>query len=135
MHQESLNGSLGVQPSLDTRRNLRGELELCKIIICSINKHKTGEKSPMSDAKIRPECLRPAEEWEQPTGEEVREVLRLAGFTASRAASVLGLGKEGGRTIRRWIGEESHISYAAWALLCDFAGQGQIWKSKTPQRN
>ena len=32
-----------------------------------------------NDANIRLECLKPAERWAQPTGEEVREVLRLAG--------------------------------------------------------
>ena len=44
------------------------------------------------------------------------------------AAKVLGLGAKGDRTVRRWIGEDSAIPYAAWALLCDFAGQGCIWK-------
>lgn len=82
----------------------------------------------MSDANIRLECLRPAEKWEPPTGDEVREVLRLAGFTGGMAAKMIGLGKKGDRTVRRWIGEETHIPYAAWALLCDFAGLGQIWK-------
>ena len=32
-----------------------------------------------NDANIRLECLKPAERWAQPSGEEVREVLRLAG--------------------------------------------------------
>ena len=82
----------------------------------------------MSHPNIRLECLRPAEEWAQPTGEEVRELLRLAGFTGGKAAKALGLGTKGDRTIRRWIGEESAIPYAAWALLCDFAGLGFIWK-------
>ena len=31
-----------------------------------------------NDANIRLECLKPAERWAQPSGEEVREVLRLA---------------------------------------------------------
>jgi hypothetical protein len=44
---------------------------------------------------IRLECLRPAEDWTQPTGEEIREVLRLAGLTGGRAAKVLGLGAKG----------------------------------------
>ena len=36
----------------------------------------------MSEANIRLECLRPANDgWEQPTGEEVREALKAAGFT------------------------------------------------------
>ena len=71
---------------------------------------------------IRLECLKPAERWTQPTGEEVREALRLAGLTGGAAAKRLGLGAKGDRTVRRWIGEDSHIPYAARALLCDFAG-------------
>lgn len=55
-----------------------------------------------NDANIRLECLKPAERWAQPTGEEVREVLRLAGFSGSKAAKALGLGAKGDRTIRRW---------------------------------
>jgi hypothetical protein len=30
--------------------------------------------------------------------------------------------------VRRWIGGDSAIPYAAWALLCDFGNLGQIWK-------
>jgi hypothetical protein len=83
----------------------------------------------MADTNIRLECLRPANDgWEQPTGEEVREVLRIAELSGSRAAKALGLGEKGDRTVRRWIGEDSTIPYAAWALLCDLAGLGSIWK-------
>ena len=82
----------------------------------------------MSHPNIRLECLRPAESWSQPTGEEVREVLRLAELTGGVAAKRLGLGARGDRTVRRWVGEDSHIPYAAWALLCNLAGLGQIWK-------
>jgi len=81
----------------------------------------------MTDA-IRESCLQPATSWEQPTGEEVREVLRLAGFTGGQAAKVLGLSNKGDRTVRRWVSCESDIPYAAWALLCDCAGLGAIWK-------
>lgn len=83
----------------------------------------------MTDS-IRASCLQPAASWEQPTGEEVREVLRLAGFTGSHAAKVLGLSSKGDRTVRRWVGGDSDIPYAAWALLCDFAGLGAIWKQE-----
>ena len=38
----------------------------------------------MSEANIRLECLRPANDgWEQPTGEEVREALKAAGKRTS----------------------------------------------------
>lgn len=84
----------------------------------------------MTEVNIRLECLRPAiSGWEQPTGEEVREILRLAHLTGGKAAKALGLGVKGDRTVRRWIGEDSAIPYAAWALLCNFAGLGCIWKA------
>lgn len=76
---------------------------------------------------VRKECLVMAELWVQPTGDEIRNVLRMAGLTGASAANKLGLGKNGDRTVRRWIGEESAIPYAAWALLCNFAGFGCIW--------
>ncbi len=82
----------------------------------------------MTDPNIRLECLHPAEKWERPTGEEIREVLRLAELTGGGAARKVGLGQKGDRTVRRWIGEETHIPYAAWALLCDMAGLGKIWE-------
>lgn len=83
---------------------------------------------PTTQQNIRAECLRPAEHWAQPTGDEVREVLRLAGLSGGGAAKALGLGTGGGRTVRRWISEDSPIPYAAWALLCHFACLGVIWK-------
>ena len=83
----------------------------------------------MPKVNIRPECLRPADEgWIEPTGEEVRAVLVAAGFSGGQAARILGLGPQGNRSVRRWAGVDGGIPYAAWALLCDFAGQGQIWK-------
>jgi hypothetical protein len=80
---------------------------------------------------IREVCLQPASSWEQPTGEEIREVLRLAGFTGAQAAKALGLSNKGDRTVRRWVSCESEIPYATWALLCEFAGLGVIWRQGT----
>lgn len=79
-------------------------------------------------ATIRAECLQPGADYAQPTGAEVREVLRLAELTGSGAARLLGLGEGGGRTVRRWISEDSEIPYAAWAILCERAGLGAIWQ-------
>jgi len=84
----------------------------------------------MDQSIIRKACLQPASlAWPQPSGEEVRELLRRAGFTGGQAARKLGLGERGDRTVRRWISEESAIPYACWALLADFAGFGPIWKA------
>ena len=78
---------------------------------------------------VRLECLKPAERWTQPTGEEVKVVLKLAGLSGAEAARKLGLGEKGGRTVRRWTGDEVKVPYAVWALLCAFAGLGRIWES------
>jgi hypothetical protein len=80
---------------------------------------------------IRPACLLPAVHgWVQPTGVEIREVIRRTGLTGRATADVIGLSeKGGGRQVRRWISEESPIPYAAWAILCELAGLGQIWGS------
>lgn len=55
----------------------------------------------MAYPPIRAACLRLAESWTPPSGEELRELLRLAGFTGGRAAKALGLGSSGDRTVRR----------------------------------
>ncbi|RKE23739.1 hypothetical protein B0G76_8419 [Paraburkholderia sp. BL23I1N1] len=77
---------------------------------------------------IRPECLRPADDfWVQPTGEEVREVLRRASLTGAQAARLLGMKGATGRGIRRYTGGDAPIPYPSWAILCDVAGLGKIW--------
>lgn len=77
--------------------------------------------------EIRQECLRPAESWVPPTGDEVRAVLRMAKLSGAQASKRLGL--KDGRTIRRWVGEDSPIPYPCWAILCDLAGLGIIWRN------
>lgn len=79
--------------------------------------------------EIRPACFRPASDWEQPTGDEVREILHRisppTGLSGSEAAKLLGI--HGGRQIRRWTGGDAPIPYAAWAILADMAGVPRIW--------
>jgi hypothetical protein len=84
---------------------------------------------------IRSACLKPMEQWEKPTGNEIKEVMRLAGLTAREAAEELGFGPYGGRTIRRWRSEDSAIPYNAWARLCDLAGFGEIQKKLKAGKN
>jgi len=75
---------------------------------------------------IKAESLRPfGEDWEQPDATAVRAVLKLANLTGGGAARRLGISDS--RTVRRWTGGDSNISYAAWALLCEIAGLGKIW--------
>lgn len=82
---------------------------------------------------IRPETLRPADRWEQPTKDEVRELIRLTGMTGGQVAALLGLtppghkSGRGSRTVRRWTAGDAPIPYAAWALLAYQAGFGLIW--------
>lgn len=77
---------------------------------------------------IRPECFFPAKHWQQPTPDEVREILKQIntpqGLKGSEAAILLGVG---GRQIRRWTGGDAPIPFAAWAILADMAGKKAIW--------
>lgn len=82
----------------------------------------------MQSPPIRTACLCAATNWARPTSDELRTVLGLAGLSGSGAAGFLGLGQGGSRTVRRWVGGEVPIPYAAWALLCHRAGLGLIWQ-------
>ncbi|REE06590.1 hypothetical protein B0G71_8272 [Paraburkholderia sp. BL27I4N3] len=96
--------------------------------ICSKRELNVTDKTQIP---IRPECLRPADDlWAQPTGEEVREVLRRAGLTGTAAARLLGMKGATGRGIRRYTGGEAPIPYPSWALLCDVAGLERIWRGE-----
>ncbi|ALS68400.1 hypothetical protein [Pandoraea apista] len=81
----------------------------------------------MEQSKIREGCLTPfSDEWLRPNGEEVREILRRTGLSGAQAAKLVGIAD--GRQVRRWIGEDAPIPYAAWAIFCDFAGIARIWQ-------
>jgi hypothetical protein len=84
---------------------------------------------------LRPEYLCPfSDNWKRPPGEAIKETLSRAGLTGDEAAQLTGVSD--GRTVRRWTGDEREIPYAAWALLCDAAGLGQIWrKQQDPPRD
>uniref|UniRef100_UPI00402B5039 transcriptional regulator n=1 Tax=Methylomonas sp. SPW-1 TaxID=3438877 RepID=UPI00402B5039 len=71
---------------------------------------------------IRQECLQPfSTSWKVPTGQEVAEALKLAGFSCSIAAKELNLKKNGARTIRKWVNNETKIPYDLWIKLCHFS--------------
>ncbi len=77
--------------------------------------------------EVRSDCLLPAGEgWQQPTADEVREILKAANMTGGSASKFLGLSNT--RVIRRWTGGDDYIPYSAWALLCAAAGLGNIWQ-------
>ncbi|HGY2802937.1 TPA: hypothetical protein ACNVTV_004862 [Citrobacter freundii] len=80
---------------------------------------------------LNPACLKKAEEWESPTCGEVRAVIGLTGLSGSQLAKRLGL--KDSRNVRNWqmlkdSSSTSSIPYAAWALLCYFAGLGLIFE-------
>lgn len=86
------------------------------------------------ETKIREETLLPASQWEVPTSDEVREMVRQTGLKAEDIIKLLGLtphgakSGRGSRTVRRWTSGESRIPYPAWCLLAYEAGFGIIWE-------
>lgn len=84
--------------------------------------------------KLNPATLKTAIEWESPTCTEVREVIRLTGLSGSAVARELGL--KDSRNLRNWQmlktpDAKSSIPYAAWALLCFYAGLGMIFEKSS----
>ncbi|EIL0917531.1 hypothetical protein LK837_004946 [Salmonella enterica] len=78
--------------------------------------------------------MKTAIEWESPTCTEVREVIRLTGLSGSAVARELGL--KDSRNLRNWQmlktpDAKSSIPYAAWALLCFYAGLGMIFEKSS----
>ncbi|HGE7088379.1 TPA: hypothetical protein ACGB3K_005115 [Klebsiella aerogenes] len=84
-------------------------------------------------SKLNPNTLQNAGKWESPTCAEVREVIGLTGWSGSEVARQLGL--KDSRNVRNWQmlktpDAKSSIPYAAWALLCFYAGLGSIFEKK-----
>lgn len=77
------------------------------------------------EGKVRLECLNQASNWAPPTGDEIRMVLSMAGWSGVEFAKKVNTND---RTVRRWIGNELPIPYAAWCILCVEANLGEIWK-------
>uniref|UniRef100_A8GLQ4 KorC n=1 Tax=Serratia proteamaculans (strain 568) TaxID=399741 RepID=A8GLQ4_SERP5 len=73
---------------------------------------------------LNPNTLLPfSSGWERPAGEDMRIILRMAGFTGSMAANYAGVEA---RQIRRWVAGEPPATYAGWCLLVVAAGLGYI---------
>ena len=58
-------------------------------------------------------------EYQVPSSDEIRALLKSQGWTGARAAAIVGVDS---RTIRRWTGGESPIPYSCWRLLLINAG-------------
>jgi hypothetical protein len=75
---------------------------------------------------IRPECfLSYGAGWFCPTPEEIRVLIQVIGLTGSQVARLTGV--KDSRQVRRWLGGDAQISFAAWAILVESAGFGKIW--------
>ncbi|MGF1689993.1 hypothetical protein [Photobacterium kagoshimensis] len=64
-------------------------------------------------------------ERESPTGSDVKKVVDSLSMSKAEIARVLGVSPKGNTTLNRWINsgsEKSTIPYAAWRLLCAYAG-------------
>ena len=77
------------------------------------------------EGSIRPECLLNASAWTPPGGHEIRIALNMAGWSGVEFSKRIAAND---RTVRRWIGGEMEIPYAAWCVLCAQANLGLIWK-------
>lgn len=55
-----------------------------------------------------------------PTPEQIREIGNLVG-SGAKIAELLYLGRQGGRTWRRWVSGESEISFGNWYTLNVYA--------------
>jgi hypothetical protein len=75
-----------------------------------------------------------ASKWQTPAPEEVRSLLLAIGKRTGLAlesqvvAGLLGLGHDGDAVVADWLEGRTTIPYACWALLCEMAGLGLIWR-------
>ncbi len=77
------------------------------------------------EGSIRPECLQNARTWIPPDSHEIRLALNMAGWSGVEFSKRIATND---RTVRRWLGDEMKIPYAAWCILCAQANLGLIWK-------
>lgn len=83
---------------------------------------------------IRSACLTVASKWQSPAPEEVKSLLlaisKRTGLVLESqvVADLLGLGHEGSSAVADWLEGGTRIPYPCWALLCEMAGLGLIWR-------
>lgn len=78
-------------------------------------------------ADPRSETLCGKPDWAAPNPDELRAVLKMAGWTGEEFSRRIGVDS---RTVRRWTLGEKPIAYTAWCILCVQAGLGNIWLHK-----
>lgn len=95
--------------------------------------YNAGFPFPLSlDAFKRRDCARrfDDEAYRPPTATEVRALIKLAGWSQTDVAKLVGVTYDpakGSQTVRRWQTDEANqqhraIPYAAWRLLLMYAG-------------
>lgn len=74
---------------------------------------------PMTD--IKQQSLKPFyhPDYQAPTTEELRGLMKDCGWTGAKVGALVGVDS---RTVRRWTGGERPIPYSAWRLLLLHAG-------------
>lgn len=83
---------------------------------------------------IRSVCLTVAAKWQPPAPDEIQSLFqaveRRLGIVlgCQEVASLLGLDPDGSPVVADWIEGRARIPYACWALLCEMAGMGLIWR-------
>ena len=86
-----------------------------------------------TNLEVRRECLQPAIYYAEPTGAEIQETIRLAGFNGRMAADLSGaLPIKLVAVFGAGVAGDASIPYSAWALLCYAAGFGHIWELQKP---
>ncbi|MNJ47954.1 hypothetical protein D3C77_431320 [compost metagenome] len=72
--------------------------------------------------------------WQPPAPEEIQSLLDAVGkrlrvdVDATLASNLLGLGPEGNLVVTEWLQGRASILYPCWAVLCEMAGLGLIWR-------
>jgi len=70
---------------------------------------------------IREDCLNDAPDWLEPSGDEVRFLMRSGALEPRDVAAFLRVSR---KTVNRWTMNQEAIPFAAWVLLCRQLGWG-----------
>jgi hypothetical protein len=75
-----------------------------------------------------------ASKWQSPAPEEVQSLLlaisKRTGLSLEnqKIAGLLGLDPDGSSVVADWLAGRASIPYPCWAMLCEMAGLGLIWR-------
>lgn len=92
---------------------------------CACNLHRPQEarvdELEGQGGSIREDCLNDAPNWLEPSGDEVRFLMRSGGLESRDVAAFLRVSR---KTVNRWTMNQEAIPFAAWVLLCRQLGWG-----------